>query len=80
MRNIRLTSVKTKVEADLDYTGQFDPGDNPLINEYRVVMEVSGDVTDAQVQDLKEYALGRCMGMFTIPHAIPLKAEARLFR
>lgn len=80
MRNIRLTAVKTKVEADLDYTAQFDLGEIPLINEYRVIMEVAGDVTDAQVQDLKEYALGKCMGMFTIQHAIPLKAEARLIR
>ena len=78
MRNIRLTSVKTKVEADLDYTAQFDLGESPLISEYRVIMEVKGDVTDAQVQDLKEYALQRCMGMFTIKHAIALKAEVRL--
>ena len=78
MRNIRLTSVKTKVEADLDYTAQFDLGESPLISEYRVIMDVKGDVTDAQVQDLKEYALKRCMGMFTIRHAIALKAEVRL--
>ena len=26
LRNIRLTAVKTKVEADLDYTAQFDLG------------------------------------------------------
>ena len=78
MRNIRLTSVKTKVEADLDYTAQFDLGENPLISEYRVIMEVKGDANDAQVQDLKEYALKRCMGMFTIRHAIALKAEVRI--
>jgi uncharacterized OsmC-like protein len=75
MRNIRLTSVKTKVDADLDYTAQFDLGESPLISEYRVIMEVKGDANDAQVQDLKEYALKRCMGMFTIRHAIALKAE-----
>ena len=78
MRNIRLTSVKTKVEADLDYTAQFDLGESPLISEYRVIMEVKGDANDAQVRDLKEYALKRCMGMFTIRHAIALKAEVRL--
>jgi len=78
MRNIRLTSVKTKVEADLDYTAQFDHGESPLISEYRVIMEVKGDANDEQVQDLKEYALKRCMGMFTIRHAIALKAEVRL--
>ena len=78
MRNIRLTSMKTKVEADLDYTAQFDLGNDPLITEYRVFMDVKGEATDAQVQDLKEYALKRCMGMFTIKHAIKLKAEVRL--
>jgi uncharacterized OsmC-like protein len=78
VRNIRLTSVKTKVEADLDYTAQFDLGKSPLISEYRVIVDVKGDATDAQVQDLKEYALGKCMGMFTIKHAIALKAEVRL--
>jgi hypothetical protein len=77
LRNIRLTAVKTKVEADLDYTAQFDLGEKPLVNEYRVIMEVAGDGTDAQVQDLKDYALGRCMGMFTIRNAITLKAEVR---
>ena len=78
MRNLRLTSVKTKVEADLDYTAQFDLGDTPLITEYRVFMDVKGEVTNAQVQDLKEYALKRCMGMFTIKNALALKAEVRL--
>jgi uncharacterized OsmC-like protein len=78
MRNLRLSHVKTKVEADLDYTTQFDLGNTPLITEYRVFMDVKGDATDAQVQDLKEYALKRCMGMFTIQNAIALKAEVRL--
>jgi uncharacterized OsmC-like protein len=77
MRNIRLTSVKTRVEADLDYTAQFDLGNNPLVMEYRVFLDVKGNATDAQVQDLKEYALTHCMGMFTIRHAIRLKAEVR---
>ncbi|MDO9323776.1 MAG: OsmC family protein [Methanoregula sp.] len=80
MRNIQLTSVKTKVEADLDYTAQFDLAESPLISEYRVIMEVKGEATDAQVHDLKEYALKRCMGMFTIKHAIALKAEVRLLK
>jgi uncharacterized OsmC-like protein len=80
MRNIRLTSIKTRVEADLDYTAQFDLGDKNLVNGYRVFLDVKGDATEAQVQDLKEYALTHCMGIFTIRHAITLKAEARLLR
>jgi len=78
MRNLKLASVKTRVEADLDYTTQFDLGNTPLITEYRVFMDVKGDATDAQVQDLREYALKRCMGMFTIQNAIRLRADVRL--
>lgn len=78
MRKITLTAVKTRVEADLDYTAQFDLGNAPLITGYRIFMDVKGEATDAQIQDLKEYALKRCMGMFTIQNALPLKAEVRL--
>ena len=77
MRNLKLSEVKTRVEADLDYTAQFDLGKNPLVNEFRIFMDVSGEATNAQVQNLKEYALGHCMGMFTIKNAISLKAEVR---
>ncbi|MGB8220477.1 MAG: OsmC family protein [Methanoregula sp.] len=77
LRNIKLTSVKTRVEADLDYTAQFDLGKNPLVNAFRVFMDVKGDVTEAQLKDLKEYSLTHCMGMFTIQHAIALKAEVK---
>jgi uncharacterized OsmC-like protein len=80
MRNIPLKSVKTKVEADLDYTAQFDLGNSPLVNEYRIIMEVSGEATDAQLNELKEYALKHCMGMFTITHAIRLKPELKIIR
>jgi len=78
MRKITLTAVKTRVEADLDYSAQFDLGNAPLITGYRVFMDVNGEATDAQIQDLKDYALGKCMGMFTITHAISLNAEVRL--
>jgi uncharacterized OsmC-like protein len=80
MRNLRLSSVKTRVEADLDYTLQFDLGESPLVSEYRIIMEVSGDATDAQLNDLKEYALKRCMVMFTITHAIKLKPELKIIK
>lgn len=77
-RNIRLTSVRTRVEADLDYTSQFDPGDTPLIHEYRVIMEVTGEADEHIFQDLKDYALEKCMGMFTIRNALPLNVELRI--
>lgn len=79
VRNIRLTTVRTRVEADLDYTVQFDLGDNPLIGEYWIIIEVAGDAPDTVLCDLKDYALKRgCMGMYTITHAIRLKPELKI--
>jgi hypothetical protein len=40
-------------------------------------MDVGGNITDAQIRDLKEYALSHCIGMFTIRNAIRLEAEVR---
>jgi len=77
LRNIRLAAVKTRVEADLDYTAQFDLGKSPLVNEFRVFLDVKGDISNDQINDLKEYALGHCMGMFTIQNAIRLKTEVK---
>jgi len=80
VRNIRLNSVKTWIEADLDYTAQFDLGKSPLITEYRVIMEISGEAPDKMFKELEAYALKRCMGMFTIKSAIPLKPELKIIR
>lgn len=77
-RNIPLISVKTRVEADLDYTAQFDLGETPLIHEYRVIMEVSGEADERVLDDLRTYALQKCMGMFTIKNVIPLKVELKI--
>lgn len=78
MRNISLTSVRTRVEADLDYTAQFDLGNTPLIHEYRVIIEVSGEADEKALDNLRNYALAKCMGMFTIKNAVPLKVELKI--
>jgi OsmC-like protein. len=77
MQNIRLTHVKTRVEADLDYTAQFDLGKQPLVGAVRVFMDVGGDISEAQIKELREYAVTHCMGMYSVQHALPLKAEVK---
>jgi hypothetical protein len=78
MRKIRLNSVHTLVEADLDYSAQFDLGKGPRIRGYRVILEVSGDAPNRVFEDLRAYAVSHCMGMFTIQNAIPLSTELKI--
>ena len=78
MQGITLDSVKTKVEADLNYLQQFDISDDPLVTGYRVTLEVKSSSPVETIEALKDHALKVCMGMYTIVHAIPLKAELRI--
>ena len=76
-QKVKIDRVKTRVEADLNYLAQFDLGDAPLVEEYRIFLEVKSGAPEKKIQDLKDRALKGCMGMFTITHAIRLKAEVR---
>jgi uncharacterized OsmC-like protein len=69
---IRIKSLQTKIEADLNYTKQFDLGDEPLVGEYRIFFDVETDASDAEIEMLRRAALDGCLAMYTIQHAVPL--------
>jgi len=71
-KKIKINSLKTKIEADLNYLDQFGLGNEPLISAYRVFFDVVTDATDAEVEQLRLDALHGCMAMFTIQHKVPL--------
>ncbi len=77
-RNIKIDSLHTDIEADLDYHAQFQLGTQPLVGEYRIVFNVtSAQATDAEIESLKQAALNGCMAMFTVKNAIPLTVSAK---
>jgi organic hydroperoxide reductase OsmC/OhrA len=76
-QGVKIDQVKTRVEADLNYLAQFDLGKDPLVEEYRITLEVKSGAAEKKIQELKDRALKGCMGMYTITHAIRLKAEVR---
>ena len=71
-KKIAVKSLKAKIEADLNYSKQFNLGEEPLISAYRVFFDVDTDASDAEVEELRQAALAGCMAMYTIQHAIPL--------
>ena len=76
-QQVKIDQVKTRVEADLNYLAQFDLGKDPLVEEYRIFLDVKSAAPERKIQELKDRALKGCMGMYTITHAIRLKAEVR---
>ena len=77
LQGVKIDAAKTRVEADLDYLAQFDLATNPLVGEFRVFLEVKSAAPEKKIQDLRDHALKTCIGMYTITHAIRLKAEVR---
>ena len=77
MQKVKIDQVKTRVEADLNYSAQFELGDDPLISEYRIFLEVKSGAPEKKIREIRDRALKGCMGMYTITHAIRLKAEVR---
>jgi uncharacterized OsmC-like protein len=77
LQQVQIDQVKTRVEADLNYLAQFDLGDAPLVEEYRIFLEVKSGAPEKKIREIKDRALKGCMGMYTITHAIRLKAEVR---
>ena len=77
-QQVRIDQVKTRVEADLNYLAQFDLGNDPLVEEYRIFLEVKTSAPEKKVQELRDHALKGCMGMYTITHAVRLKPELKI--
>jgi uncharacterized OsmC-like protein len=75
MQQVKIEAVKTRVEADLNYLAQFGLGDDPLVEEYRIFLEVKSAAPERKIRDLQDRALKGCMGMYTITHAVRLKPE-----
>ena len=72
-KNVRISMLKTKIEADLNYMKQFDLTDEPLVSAYRLFFEVVSDASDEVIEGLRLDALNGCMAMYTIQNPIPLK-------
>lgn len=71
-KNIRISSLKTRIEADLNYLKQFKMSEEPLVSAYRLFFEVKSDASDEEIEGLRLDALNGCMAMYTIQNPVPL--------
>lgn len=71
-RQLRIRSLRTRIEADLNYMRQFNLSEDPLISAYRVFFDLDTDASDTEIEELRRAALDGCMAMYTIQHQVPL--------
>ena len=74
-KGIRISSMKTTIEADLNYLKQFGLGERPLISAYRIRFEVISDASGQELEELRLDALNGCMAMYTIQNPVPLDLQ-----
>lgn len=69
---IELNSLKTRVEADVNFSRVFGLGDEPTMEEVRVTLQVETDAPEERVREAEALALERCPVVFTLRNVVKL--------
>lgn len=77
---IELKSLKTRVEADINFSRVFGLGDEPIMEEVRVTLEVETDAPEEQVREAETLALERCPVVFTLRNVVKLTPKLDILR
>ena len=76
MLGIKLKKLSTRVEADLNFSRVFGLGDNPVMEEVRIILLVQSDDPKGKIMEAEKLALERCPVVFTLRN--PVKLTPRL--
>ncbi|MDO9012334.1 MAG: OsmC family protein [Gallionella sp.] len=74
MLGIQIKKLTTRVEADVDFTRVFGLGDNPVMEEVRVILHVESDAPEEKIKEAEALALQRCPVVFTLQNPVKLIA------
>jgi len=69
---IKLKSLKTKVEADVNFSRVFGQGSDPIMEEIRVTLQVESDASESEIRVAESVALERCPVVFTLRNIVKL--------
>ncbi len=70
MLGIELKKVKTRVEADINFSRMFALGDQPAIEEVRVFLKVVSPASPEKIREAEKMAQERCPVVFTLLNPI----------
>lgn len=80
MLGINLKKLITRVEADINFSGVFGAGDQPIMEEVRVVLHVVSDAPEEKIKEAETLALQRCPVVFTLRNPVKLTPSLEILR
>ena len=72
MLGITLKKLSVKVEADINFSRVFGAGDQPVMEEVRVILEVVSDDPEEKIKEAEKLAIERCPVVFTLRNPVKL--------
>lgn len=78
MLGIALKKLTTRVEADVNFSRVFGLGDQPVMEEVRVILNVMSDATDEKIKEAETLAIQRCPVVFTLKNPVKLVPVLRI--
>lgn len=80
MLGIELKKLTTRVEADVNFSRVFDAGDQPIMEEVRVILRVVSEAPEEKIKEVEALALQRCPVVFTLRNPVKLTPSLEMLR
>src|SRR4030067_371939 len=80
MLGIELKKLTTRVEADINFSRVFGLGDQPVMEEVRVTLNVVSDAPEEKIKEAEELAIQRCPVVYTLKNTVKLVPIIKISR
>ncbi len=80
MLGIELKKVTTRVEADLNFSRMCGLGDQPPMEEVRVILDVVSNATPEKIKEAEELAQQRCPVVYTMRNIVKLTPSLKILK
>jgi uncharacterized OsmC-like protein len=80
MQGIPLKKLTARVETDINFSKVFAVGDQPIMEEVRVMLRVVSDAPEEMIREAEALALRRCPVVFTLRNPIQLTPSLEIRR
>lgn len=72
---IKLEKLKSKVEADLDWTQVFGVAPKPIVTGMKIIFEVKSNAPEAKLKEVLEAVMNNCPAVYTLKNPLPVSSE-----
>jgi uncharacterized OsmC-like protein len=77
---VELKSLTARVEADVNFSKVFGLGEEPIMEEVRVILKAVSDAPEEKIREAERLALERCPVVFTLRNVIKLTPSLEIAR